>query len=117
MEKITKIVNNNTYEFINEYWETYNTWGHKTNLLKNNQEIATNKIRYYNRPWEAYTYQSCMKGCVNQLIDERISQLKYHFKEENNIKNLTKKWKLEYNDYLNCDRELKELKELLEEIR
>lgn len=117
MEKITKIVNGNTYDFINEYWSTYNAWGHKTHLFKNNYEIATNRVRYYNRTWESYKYQSCMYGCVYQLIEERTKDLTYHFKEENNIKKLTKKWELEYNDYLNCDSELKELNKLMEEIK
>lgn len=117
MEKITKIVNNNTYEFINEYWETHNAWGHKTNLLKNGKEIATNKVRYYNRTWESYEYQTCMRGCLDKLINEREAILRDMFLKQCGITRLGKHYKTMFEELKNNDETIMELNKLLEEIR
>lgn len=117
MEKITKTINGNTYDFINEQWSTYNAWGHKTNLLKNGIDIANNKVRYYNRTWESYKYQSCMCGCVYQLIEERTKQLKEDYKRDNMLNRMTKARQKEFELLVESDNELQELNKLMEEIK
>lgn len=49
--------------FINcEYYETRNSWGHRGGVRIPTQysDVVTGKIRYYNRTWECYTYQSLL---------------------------------------------------------
>lgn len=112
MELVKRIVNDNEYTFVNKTWENSNSWGHETYLLKNNNEIWYNKVRYYNRTWEIYRYQTCMRGCVYDLISKRENELKESFKSEKDITRLTKKYEEEFKKYLENDLELKELTEL-----
>lgn len=112
MELVKRIINDKEYTFVNNTWENSNGWGHETYLLKNNNEIGHNKVRYYNRTWECYRYQTCMSGCVYDLISKRENELKEKFKNENEITRLTKKYGEEFKKYLENDLELKELTEL-----
>ena len=85
MEIKTKIVNHNKYVFINDYWETSSSWGHKTVIYKNNYKIASNKVRYYNRTWETYKYQSCMNGAINIVYNDALNDFINDYKINNNI--------------------------------
>lgn len=42
-----------------QYYETRNSWGHKGSFRIGLETINT-RIRYYNRTWECYTYQSLL---------------------------------------------------------
>lgn len=62
-------------QFVCEYYETSSSWGHKGRVLYNNHDTGvTYKIRYYNRTWECYTYQSLLK----QLIRQAMTYLKHN---------------------------------------
>ena len=117
MKILNKKINKNKYTFINEGWSNSNGWGHRSVLFKNNYQIAENKIRYINRTWEQYEFQSCMQGCVYPLIENRKSELKERFKEEKNITKLTQKYEKEFNKYLKQDSELKELEKLYHSLQ
>lgn len=41
------------------YYETRNSWGHKGYFMIGLETIKA-RIRYYNRTWECYTYQSLL---------------------------------------------------------
>lgn len=57
------------YTFANRYWSTSRAWGHETSLFLNNGwRIGRAKVRYYNRTWERYTFQSCMRAAVRSAI-------------------------------------------------
>ena len=109
---ITKTTSNGTkFEFICESWSNSRAWGHRVKLYTgtNYAPIADVKIRYYNRTWEAYQYQSCMRAAVDRVRHEReVSLIAYH-KEEHNIKRLTKERRasvLEHDEYWNTLNEL-----------
>lgn len=68
MKTTVKTKSGNVYEFINESWITNRSWGHKTKLYLNGQYIDDNKVTYFNRTWESYQYQSCMKGLIYKRI-------------------------------------------------
>ena len=72
MEIRLKKVNGKRFEFVNEYYETSNSWGHKSTLLINGYEWAKTKIRYYNRTWECYTYQSVMYKVLDEYKDRLL---------------------------------------------
>lgn len=111
-----RVINGNEYILVNESWSNSRAWGHRTTLFKNGVELAENKVRYYNRTWECYQYQTCMKGCVYQLIEKRADVLKETFKEKNNIQRLSSKTKEAYLEFRDEDSEYKELKELYESL-
>lgn len=79
------VINENEFEFVCDSWETSNAWGHKVVLFKNGVEVAENKVRYYNRTWEGYRYQSCMLGCISQLKEKCIERWLNKYKTKNNI--------------------------------
>ena len=85
MEIRRKNINGNKWELVNEYWETYNSWGHKTTIIRNGYDYGTHKVRYYNRTWESYTYQTCMSSAILGLQKEEIDKYIQRYKEKNNI--------------------------------
>lgn len=56
---IPKELFEHTY-FNCNYYETRNSWGHKGYITKDGIVIDNSRIRYYNRTWERYTYQSLL---------------------------------------------------------
>ena len=85
MEIRTKTINGDKFDLVNETWETSNAWGHKTTILRNGVELITNKVRYYNRTWECYTYESCMRGAVEDLKDKYLQKYIDDYKYFNKI--------------------------------
>ena len=90
MSITTKNINGNEYTFVNNSRGNRSGFVHETKLYRNNHLIGENKIQYYNRTWECYTYQSVMKGAVHALIDAEYEAFKAEYKQQNNIKRLTK---------------------------
>lgn len=85
MEIREKTINNNKWQLINESWETRNSWGHKTTILRNDYEFLSHKVRYYNRTWENYRYQTCMRGAVEELREEELNIFINRYKQDNGI--------------------------------
>lgn len=73
------------YQIVNEYWETRNSWGHKSTLLVNGRDIGEYSVKYYNRTWEMYTYQTCMSLLINSIIGSRQDYYITQFKADNGI--------------------------------
>lgn len=90
MEIREKTINNNKWQLVNEYWETSYSWGHKTTILRNECECLSHKVRYYNRTWECYTYETCMRGAVEELREEELSRYIDDYKYENGISRFRK---------------------------
>ena len=116
MEIKRLVINGNEYEFVCDSWETSSAWGHKVVLFKNGFEIAENKVRYYNRTWESYRYQSCMLGCITQLKEKCIQRWLNNYKTRN-CKTRFKKGEKEF--AIECAKRTnryKELEKLYEEV-
>ena len=107
-------IGDNTYLFVNDTWERGRSWGHKTTLLKNGEQVKSNKITYINRTWESYAYQSCMKGCVYNLIDELVKENIDTYKRVNGVKRLSSNLKAEIVERFELDNQ--ELYELLKKL-
>ena len=61
------------YSIACEYWETSRAWGHRAILMYNGHDILETKVRYYNRTWEMYTFQSCMSRLLSMYYDEKLN--------------------------------------------
>jgi hypothetical protein len=85
MEKRIVNVGKNTYEFMNESWSNSRAWGHRSILFKNGYQIGENRVRYINRTWESYTFQSCMSGLVYSLNELAKEGYINTYKSKNNI--------------------------------
>ena len=82
------------YGIVNEYWETSRAWGHKSTLVAQWGEIESRKVRYYNRTWERYTYESCMSGLLNSILENDFKN--YITREKENNGSLFKRKKCTY---------------------
>ena len=75
----------NKIELVNESWSTSRNWGHKTNVIVNGYDYGTYKVRYCNRTWESYTFQSCMTGAIAKVMRYNITRYLENYKYTNNI--------------------------------
>lgn len=117
MEIRRKNINGNNWELVNEYWETYNSWGHKTNVIRNGYDYGTHKVRYYNRTWESYTYQTCMLGAIETIKEEELQRFINDYKYKNNITRFRKNEKQKVIEDFNNTELGKELQELKNSVK
>lgn len=85
-----QVFNKGEFSIIAETYNTRFSWGHKATLLHDGREIAKAKIRYYNRTWEKYTYQSVCFAVINTAIDNRTKHLYNNFRDRYQRTRLTK---------------------------
>ena len=113
--EIKKIIckNGREYNIVNESWETSNAWGHKSTLIAPWGEVESHKVRYYNRTWERYTYQTCMGGLINTILEDNLKSYITQYKEKNNIARLTSLQK----DMIKAEWQEKEYTQELMEIK
>lgn len=117
--EIKKIIckSGNEYNIVNEYWETSNSWGHKSTLIAPWGEVESKKVRYYNRTWESYTYQHCMRYLLGTILENNLKSYITQVKEIRGITRLLKGTREEIeNDWNNKEyiQDLKEIKERIE---
>ena len=58
-------------------YKTRYSWGHKAELLIDGRIVSYKKITYYNRTWEAYTYQTILENIVSsckQLTKDQVKK-------------------------------------------
>lgn len=77
------------YNIVNETWETSRAWGHKSTLVATWGEVESHKVRYYSRTWESYTYQSCMSGLIETILENNLKSYITQYKEKNDIARLS----------------------------
>ena len=70
----------NEYEFICHTWSTSRAWGHEVHLIDGTSEISQARVRYLNRTWEKYTYQSAMYEAVLNLIKKGVARAADNYK-------------------------------------
>lgn len=120
MEKREIILKNgNEYQFINETWETSQAWGHKTILYKRGRAfpISQNKVRYYNRTWEQYRYQTCMLGALRNWENEQEQLYIEKYKMQNGIQRFKRGEKQKVIDEFNNTDLAKEIEEIKNELK
>lgn len=81
---IEHIIEGRKFTFACHTWETRNAWGHEVHLHRDCNEISKARVRYYNRTWERYQYQSACIQAVNNAIDDRKDSIKTLYKMEHN---------------------------------
>lgn len=104
------------YEFVNESGITRNGFFHKSTLFKNGNEIISSRCNYLNRTWECYKFQTSMKCCVRDLINERKDNLENNFRKVNMITRMTSKKKEELLKIFENDSIIAEYNELYEAL-
>lgn len=108
----------NKIELVNESWSTSRSLGHKTNVIINGCDYGEHKVRYYNRTWEMYTYQTCMSGAIREIIENKITRFIENYREENNITRFKKGQKEQLiNEFKTTDDLMVDLEQTLQAIR
>lgn len=101
-----KEINGVKFTLVCESWRIRYSWGHEVTLYKNDTlKVGRAKIRYYNRTWECYQYQSAIQCVILQAINEIKEAAKETFKKLHHYKVLTKKRADEFAKYLANDPE------------
>ena len=101
------------YNIVNEYWETSRAWGHKSTLIAPWGEVESRKVKYLNRTWERYTYESCMSGLLDTILEDNLKSYITEYKEKNDITRLTSLQK----DIIKAEWQEKEYTQELMEIK
>ena len=116
--EINKIIckSGKEYNIVNEYWETSNSWGHKSTLIAPWGEVESHKVRYYNRTWESYTYQTCMGGLLDTILENNQKSYITEYKEKNGISRLLADKKAEVIKEWEQKEYIQDLKEIQERI-
>lgn len=115
--KKIKCKSGNEYNIVNEYWETSNSWGHKSTLIAPWGEVESKKVRYYNRTWECYTYQSCMSNLIGTILENNLKSYITQVKEIRGITRLLKGTREEIENDWNNKEYTQDLKEIQERIK
>lgn len=112
-----KCKSGNEYNIVNEYWETSRAWGHKSTLVAPWGEVESRKVRYYNRTWESYTYQTCMSGLLDTILEKNLKSYIAQIKEVRGITRLLKSTREEIENDWNKKEYIQDLKEIQERIK
>lgn len=79
------------FTFVCDSWNARNSWGLEVTLYKNDSfKVGFVKIRYYNRTWERYQFQSAIKSVIYNVIQQIKAVAKKAFLTLHNYKILTK---------------------------
>lgn len=112
-----KCKSGNEYNIVNETWETSRAWGHKSTLVAPWGEVESRKVRYYNRTWESYTYQTCMSGLLDTILENNLKSYIAQIKEVRGITRLLKSTREEIENDWNKKEYIQDLKEIQERIK
>lgn len=108
-----KEINGVKFTLVCESWQNKNSWGHKVSLYRNYSFlVGSANIRYYNRTWECYQYQTAIKSVIYNVIEEIKAAAKKVFLSIHNYKVMTKKRSAAFLEYLNEDNEYNTYNEL-----
>ncbi len=59
-----------------EVWNRGNSaWGHRAKAFYNGEEVASRSVRYYNRTWEAYQFDTAKSLLMDVLDNEKVVPL------------------------------------------
>lgn len=88
------------YEFVCWYWATSRAWGHECRLCNVGEmagiEIGKARVRYYNRTWEAYTFQSVMYEALGNYKKSELNRYLDNYKYSNGLKGYDHEKGVEY---------------------
>ena len=112
-----KCESGNEYNIVNESWETSNSWGHKSTLIASWGEVESRKVTYQNRTWERYTYESCMSGLIETILEDNLKSYITQYKEKNGISRLLADKKAKVIKEWQEKEYIQDLKEIQERIK
>ncbi len=115
--RIKKCKSGNVWKLVNESWSNSNGWGHKTTIFRWDYDYEPCKIKYLNRTWEYYTYQSCMYKAVETIYQDALNRFIENYKRKNDIVRFKKGQKDEVIELFKNETLAQDLKEIHDAIR
>ena len=99
-----KNINGVKFTLVCETWKTRNSWGHEVKLYKNDcVTVGRAKVRYYNRTWESYLYQTVIQSVIYNVLEKIKAAAKKAFLTLHNYKVMTKKRAVAFLEFLKQD--------------
>lgn len=95
-----KEIDGRKYHLVAKSWSNSRGWGHECDLFIDGDICNAVKIRYYNRTWEEYTFQSVMIKCLESYRNELLDRQECRFREKFCVKRMTKKLRETYKAWL-----------------
>ena len=83
--RTVKCKSGNVWRLVNEGWSNSTGWGHRTVVIRGGFSYGPTKVKYLNRTWEMYPFQTCMSGAINRIYDEELYIYIENYKYNNNI--------------------------------
>ena len=102
-----------TIQFDCSARDTRDGFAHDATIIIDGRRARKHTSYYLNRTWEAFRYQSACLGCVYDLIDERVYDLKEDYRHANGISRICgSKRKQEVEDIISSDENIKLYREI-----
>lgn len=79
------------YRIKSTAWSTSRSWGHESILYVDGFQVQRKKLTYYNRTWESFKFQTCMRIVVEDYINAYLVDYESAFKHYHNKKRLSAK--------------------------
>lgn len=83
--RTVKCKSGNVWRLVNESWSNSTGWGHRTTVIRGGFSYEPHKVKYLNRTWEMYPFQTCMSGAISTVYDEELRIYIENYKYNNNI--------------------------------
>ena len=83
------------WEIKSSVWRKSRSWGHESRLFYDGLEENYARIKYQNRTWESFEFESCMLDVVTDWIENYRKKFEKSFKHTNNIKRLNPEKRVE----------------------
>ena len=107
----------NGWQFVNNWRSNRSGFVHETTLFNDSgYKVGEYKCQYYNRTWECYEYQTVMKNCIYNLIEEKQKEFISRCKEAKGIKRLVKAEKEIILQHFEQLKEIKEYRKMYKEL-
>lgn len=106
----SKKIMGKVFSIYAEGWSNSRAWGHRAVLRVNDFSTRESKIRYYNRTWESYQYESVIHSVIYGYIESVKNDIRENFKREKNIKRITERYKKELEKLVKTDKDIKAAK-------
>lgn len=109
-----KTIDGKNFQVLGESWETRNAWGHTGYLLRDGDEVSRSRVRYYNRTWESYRYQTAGENAVSIARETAAARALDDYRERTGKKRLSAGVK---SQVLENDATVRAYDAILEELR
>lgn len=87
---ISREIEGRNFQIFCESWSNSRAWGHRAVLMSNGDRLQDVKVRYYNRTWECWQYQSVAQSAVYNELQEMKTRALVRYKDATGRKRLTK---------------------------